>query len=125
VSIFSHLVIGANDVEKARAFYDEVLGTLGIKRVYDDAERSAWGTGAPELMVGKPLNGEPATHGNGGTIGFSAASTEAVDRFHAAALANGGSCEGEPGPRAFPGLYAAYARDPDGNKICAIHFQQA
>ena len=126
MAIFSHVVVGTNDIEKARGFYDDVLGTLGIGRLIDMDDRSMWGNGAPEFMVIKPINGEAACHANGGTIGFGAANSETVDRFHAAALAKGGVCEGAPGPRPMmPGLYAAYVRDPDGNKICAIHFGKA
>jgi catechol 2,3-dioxygenase-like lactoylglutathione lyase family enzyme len=83
-----------------------------------------YGKDVPEFMITKPVNGEPATHANGGTIGFRAANRAAVDAFHAQALANGGRCEGAPGPRAQAGptAYGAYVRDPDGNKLCAFTF---
>ena len=126
MSIFSHIVLGTNDIGKARIFYDAVLGELGIGRVMDMDDRSIWGVGGPALIVTKPINGEPACHANGGTVGFAAASSEAIDKFHAAGLAAGGVCEGAPGLRpAMPGLYAAYLRDLDGNKICAVHFGAA
>ena len=82
-----------------------------------------WGKDGPEFMVTKPANGKPATPANGGTIGFAAADRPAVHAFHEKALAAGGTCEGPPGPRSFtPTAYAAYVRDPDGNKLCAYTF---
>lgn len=124
MSIFTHVVLGTNDVEKARKFYDNTLGTLGLKRVMDFEDRaSLWGKDSPEFMVTKPGNGQPATYANGGTLSFAAPSRAAVHEFHKAALANGGSDEGAPGPRSFtPTAYAAYVRDPDGNKLCTYCF---
>lgn len=124
MSIFTHVVLGTNDVEKARKFYDNTLGTLGLKRVMDFEDRaSLWGKDSPEFMVTKPGNGQPATYANGGTVSFAAPSRAAVHEFHKAALANGGSDEGAPGPRSFtPTAYAAYVRDPDGNKLCTYCF---
>jgi catechol 2,3-dioxygenase-like lactoylglutathione lyase family enzyme len=117
--MFTHIRLGTNDVGKAKTFYDNALGALGIAG-QDMGGNAAYGTfGQGMLMVGPPREGT-ATHANGGTIGFQASSTEAVDKFHAAGLANGGSDEGAPGVRAGYGIYAAYLRDPDGNKICAI-----
>jgi catechol 2,3-dioxygenase-like lactoylglutathione lyase family enzyme len=82
-----------------------------------------YGTSGPEFVVLKPRDGKPATHANGGTIGFAAPSRAAVHAFHAAGLAHGGTDDGAPGPRAFtPTAYAAYQRDPAGNKICAYCF---
>ena len=119
MAIFTHVVIGTNDVARARTFYDSVLGTLGIKRVMNLDDASLWGTEGPEFMVTKPGNGLPATYANGGTISFAAPSRAAVHEFHEAALANGARDEGAPGPRSFtPTAYAAYIRDPDGNKLC-------
>lgn len=121
MSVFTHVVVGTNDLEKARAFHDKALGALGMKRVYDGETASAWGAGQPAVMVTKPINGQPATPANGGTIGFIATSRSAVDQFHAEGLANGGTCEGPPGLRQFmPNAYGAYVRDPDGNKFCAF-----
>ncbi|MGQ0699008.1 MAG: VOC family protein [Panacagrimonas sp.] len=126
MAIFTHVVVGTNDVERARKFYDATLGTLGIKRVMNFDAASLWGTEGPEFMVTKPGNGQPATHANGGTISFAAPSRAAVHEFHKVALANGAKDEGEPGPRAFtPTAYAAYVRDPDGNKICTYCFLPA
>lgn len=126
MSIFTHVVVGTNDVERARRFYDSVLGTLGLKRVMNFEGASLWGADAPEFMVTKPGNGQPATYANGGTISFSAPSRAAVHEFHKAALALGGTDEGAPGPRDFtPTAYAAYVRDPDGNKLCTYCFLPA
>lgn len=127
MAIFTHVVVGTNDVERGRSFYDAVLSTLNIKRVMDFGENaSLWGIDAPEFMITKPGNELPATYANGGTVSFLAPSRAAVHEFHKVALANGGRCEGEPGPRSFtPTAYAAYVRDPDGNKICTYCFAAA
>lgn len=120
--IFTHIMVGTNDKAKAKAFYDAALGALGIKSLgtFGDTGTLLYGVDQPEFWVTTPANGKPACHANGGTIGFIAPSRKAVDAFHAGGLANGGTCEGEPGPRAFsPTAYAAYLRDPDGNKITA------
>lgn len=123
MAIFTHVVIGSNDLERSRKFYDSVLATLGIKRVMNLDSASLWGAEGPEFMVTKPGNGQPATFANGGTISFAASSRAAVREFHKAALALGGKDEGQPGPRSFtPTAYAAYVRDPDGNKICSYCF---
>ena len=124
MSIFTHVCVGSRDLAAAKAFYDAALGALGIANLGSMAGR-AWmyGKGGPEFLVMNPANGQPATHANGGTIGFDAGSRAQVRAFHEAGLANGGSCEGPPGPRAFtPTAYAAYLRDPDGNKLCAYCF---
>ena len=119
--MFTHIMVGANDPEVSIGFYDAVLGALDIQgqRMSDRAFYSAAG-GA--FGVGKPRDGEAATHANGGTIGFQAASAEQVDAFHAAGCAHGGTCDGAPGVREnAPGKpYGAYLRDPAGNKICAF-----
>ncbi|KJS05674.1 MAG: glyoxalase [Gammaproteobacteria bacterium BRH_c0] len=128
MTIFNHIVVGTNDIEKSRTFYDATLGALGSKRVPDfSPTASMYGKEVPEFMITVPLNGQPAVHANGGTIGFRADTRAAVDAFHASALANGGSCEGAPGPRtqAGPTAYGAYVRDPDGNKLCAYCFAPA
>ena len=99
---------------------------MGVKRVMNLDSASLWGSEGPEFMVTRPGNGLPSTYANGGTISFAAPTRDAVRAFHAAALANGAKCEGEPGPRQFtPTSYAAYARDPDGNKICTYCFAPA
>jgi len=122
--MFSHVMIGANDVSASKKFYDEVLGALGHEPgVIDDKGRCFYRTSSGVFAITAPIDGEPATHGNGSTIGFLAASPEAADAWHAAGLANGGTtCEERPGERP-SGLYLAYLRDPSGNKICALHRQ--
>ncbi len=120
MSILTHVTVGTNHLDKARTFYDGVLGALGYGRSQDMAHASVWGKdGAWEFFAMTPANGAPATIGNGVTLGFVAPSAAAVADFHAKALALGGSCEGPPGPRAWaPGKHYAYVRDVDGNKIC-------
>jgi catechol 2,3-dioxygenase-like lactoylglutathione lyase family enzyme len=122
--MFSHIMIGTNDVDKAKAFYDSVLGTLGVKPAMVDGHRIFYMTPTGIFSISKPINGEPATPANGGTIGFAAASPEQADAWHAAGVAQGGkSCEDPPGVRdgRMGKLYLAYLRDPDGNKLCAMH----
>jgi catechol 2,3-dioxygenase-like lactoylglutathione lyase family enzyme len=125
MAMFSHMTIGTNNLEKARDFYDRVLATLGYKRVFNvEGKAHGWGTQGPEFIVLKPANGEPATVGNGLTIGFAAPSRAAVQEFHKTALSLGAKDEGAPGPRALsPTAYAAYVRDMDGNKICTYCFK--
>ena len=119
--MFSHVMLGVNDIEASKRFYDAVLGALGIGPGVDNKGRYFYISPAGVFAITKPINGEPATHGNGSTIGFAVASPEQGDAFHAAGLANGGTtCEDPPGLREGR-AYLAYLRDPDGNKICAIH----
>ena len=122
--MFSHIMIGTNDLDKAKTFYDQLLGTLEVRPAKVDGHRIFYFTKTGVFSVSKPINGEPATHANGGTIGFAADSPEQADAFHKAGLAHGGTtCEDPPGIREGTGvkLYIAYLRDPDGNKICALH----
>ena len=123
--MFSHIMLGANDVEASKAFYDAVLGSMGAKPgITDDKGRVIYMHNGGLFMLSKPIDGEPATHANGGTIGFAATGPEQVDAWHAAGVANGGtSIEDAPGVRegGFGKLYLAYLRDPSGNKICALH----
>ena len=127
MGIFTHVTVGTNDLQKSKQFYDATLGALGIDSLGPFGENGfLYGKGKPEFLVLKPRNGEPACHANGGTVGFAAPSREAVHNFHVAALANGGTDEGEPGPRSFtPTAYASYVRDPQGNKICTYCFAPA
>jgi catechol 2,3-dioxygenase-like lactoylglutathione lyase family enzyme len=125
MSIFTHVVVGTNDKAKSTAFYDAALAPLGVKNLGPMGENGVlYGAQSPEFLITKPANGQPACHANGGTIGFHAPSRAAVRAFHAAGVANGGTDEGAPGPRSFtPTAYAAYLRDPCGNKICAYCFE--
>jgi catechol 2,3-dioxygenase-like lactoylglutathione lyase family enzyme len=122
--MFSHVMIGTNDLAKAKAFYDELLATLGVQPAKVDGHRIFYFTKSGIFSVSEPINGKPATPANGGTIGFSCSSPEQADAWHAAGVAQGGmSCEDPPGVREGPAgkLYIAYLRDLDGNKICALH----
>ena len=116
---------GTDDVARATRFYDAVLAPLGYAPNSAPAEYGICmyaKPGSATLMVGRPRDGNAATFANGGTVGFIAQDAAAVDAFHAAGLAQGGTCEGAPGPRPQAGnAYGAYLRDPDGNKICAYH----
>jgi catechol 2,3-dioxygenase-like lactoylglutathione lyase family enzyme len=119
--MFSHVMIGTNHLEQAKAFYDAVLGTLGVPAGSVDRHRVFWRTPTGVFSVSQPIDGKPATVGNGSTLGFVGSSTEQVDAWHAAGLAHGGSaCEDPPGVRGGT-LYIAYLRDPDGNKICGLY----
>ncbi len=105
---------------------DAALGTLGLKNLGALGENAImYGADEPEFIITKPANGQPATYANGGTLGFASPNRDAVHKFHEAGLANGGTDEGEPGPRNFtPTAYATYLRDPDGNKICTYCFAE-
>ena len=127
--MFSHVMVGTNDIGRAKRFYDAVLAVLGAGEPFANAS----GTGHNRLFyrhdgstfcVTEPINGEAASHANGGTIGFTCASPEQVRAFHDAAVAHGGtSIEDPPGLREgkLGAMYLAYVRDPDGNKLCALH----
>ena len=119
--MFSHVMIGSNDLERSRKFYDALFGKPART---DDKGRLSYGRRGAVFMVGQPIDGKPASHGNGSTIGFVFDSPEEVDSWHAAGVAAGGtSIEDPPGMRsgAFGELYLAYLRDPDGNKLCGLH----
>jgi catechol 2,3-dioxygenase-like lactoylglutathione lyase family enzyme len=131
--MISYVYYGTSDLERAIRFYDAALTPLGMPRCVTndpawDRVSAGWGIYEDEgrrefaFWIGKPFNGEPATTGNGSMVAFSAPSWAAVDAFHAAALAHGGRCEGPPGLRLQynPDFYAAYVRDPDGNKLAAV-----
>jgi catechol 2,3-dioxygenase-like lactoylglutathione lyase family enzyme len=127
--MFTHVMVGSNDIERSKRFYDAVLGVLGVGEPFRDQS----GTGHARLFyrhdggtfsVSEPINGEPATFANGGTIGFKCSSTEQVRQFHDVAVAHGGtSIEDPPGQREgkLGVLHLAYVRDPDGNKLCALY----
>lgn len=123
--MFTHIFLGTNDVEKSRVFYDAALGALGIPPgAVVDNKRCFYRTSTGVFSIGLPIDGNPASTANGSTIGFAADSSAAVDAWHAAGLASGGSaCEDPPGPRQIGELklYVAYLRDPTGNKLCASY----
>lgn len=121
--VFSHACLGVSDLPAAVAFYDAALAPLSVRNLGPFGETVVlYGKDKPAFLVLKPGNGE-APSSNGVTIGFAAASPADVDAFHAAGLAAGGVDEGAPGPRGhLPGAYAAYLRDPAGNKVCAYSF---
>ena len=122
--MFSHVMVGANDVNASKIFYDAILGALGIPPGKLDAKgRVFYMTKTGIFAITKPINGEPACHANGSTIGFAVDSPEQGDAWHAAGVAHGGTaCEDPPGFRegAMGKLYLAYLRDPAGNKVCAL-----
>jgi catechol 2,3-dioxygenase-like lactoylglutathione lyase family enzyme len=122
--MFSHVMLGVNNLEVSKKFYDALLGTMGVAPGMANKNRYFYRSATGTFAISTPINGEPATHGNGATVGFNMTSTEQVDAFHAAGVANGGTtCEDPPGWRdgAVGRLYLAYVRDPDGNKLCALH----
>ncbi len=127
--MFSHIMLGANDLEASREFYDAVLGKLGAKPGVlspnlQGHKRYFYFLDSSIFIITEPINDKPATHGNGSTIGFKARSVEDVNAWHAAGEANGGKpIEDPPGIREGNGmkLYLAYLLDPAGNKICAMH----
>ena len=122
--MFSHVMVGVNDLEVSKKFYDAVLGTLGYGPGFANNKRYFYRSPTGLFGITTPINGEPATHGNGSTIGFAMQSPEQADAFHAMGVASGGTtCEDPPGWRdgSVGKLYLAYLRDPDGNKICALH----
>ena len=123
--MFSHIMLGANDIQASKTFYDEVLAALGhAPGVFDEKGRCFYYTKTGVFAISIPIDGEPACCGNGSTIGFAAKDPDQVNAWHTAGLANGGvTCEEPPGVREGGGmkLYIAYLRDPSGNKICALH----
>jgi catechol 2,3-dioxygenase-like lactoylglutathione lyase family enzyme len=123
--MFSHVMLGTNNVEESKRFYDAIMAVLGYDAgVIDEKGRCFYRQPEGVLALTKPIDGEPATHGNGTTIGFKVSSPELVNAWHKAGVANGGtSCEAPPGPRVTSNrtLYLAYLRDPSGNKLCATH----
>lgn len=119
-----YATLGTNDFARSVTFFDAVLGALGYAKQFEDHGFAGYGESPeqPTLFLGRPFDQQAAVPGNGPMLAFAAKSAEAVQAFHAAALANGGSCEGPPGPRPHygPDFYAAYVRDPEGNKLAAV-----
>lgn len=127
--MFNHVMVGSNDIERSKRFYDAVLGTLGAGEAVRNTAKSGhirlfYRHNGNTFCVSEPINGEPATFANGGTIGFKCTSPEQVRTFHDTAVAHGGtSIEEAPGLRegSLGALHLAYVRDPDGNKLCAVY----
>lgn len=125
--MFSHVMLGANDLDASKKFYDALLGALGHTTSFQDPKgRWFWVTPTGNFAITKPIDGEPAGNGNGSTIGFACDTPEKVHAWHAAGVAAGGTpVEDAPGlrnegqPNA---MVLAYLRDPSGNKLCALHF---
>ena len=119
--MFSHVMVGSNDIDRSKQFYDSLFGKEGA---VDDKGRLAYRRNGAVFMVITTIDGQPANHPNGGTIGFNFDSPEEVDAWHQAGVEAGGtSIENPPGYRegGFGRLYLAYLRDPDGNKLCGLH----
>ena len=126
--MFSHVTIGTNDFDKASPFYDAVMAALGHERFYSGDGHFGYGQAqGDQTWLVSPFDRQPATVGNGTHIAFLAEDRAAVDAFHAAALAHGGSDEGAPGlrPHYHKNYYGAYVRDPDGNKLQAVCHRSA
>jgi catechol 2,3-dioxygenase-like lactoylglutathione lyase family enzyme len=123
--VFSHVMVGSNDIPRSKKFYDALFAAIGGKPAREDAKgRLMYAHDGGVLMVSKPIDGKGATHANGGTIGFKMTGPEQADAWHKAGVANGGtSIEDPPGVRegAAGKLYLAYLRDPDGNKLCGLY----
>ena len=118
--MFSHVMVGVSDIEKSKNFYDAVFATLGLGPGVDNKGRYFYVSPGGVFAITVPIDGAPATHGNGSTIGFRVESAEQGDAWHAAGIGSGGKAiEDAPGLRE-NGMYLAYLRDPDGNKICAL-----
>jgi catechol 2,3-dioxygenase-like lactoylglutathione lyase family enzyme len=126
-SILSHISIGTNDLDRAVAFYDKVLTTLGCRRIEAFPGGVVYGKAYPEFFVQTPIDGAPASVGNGTHVGFNAATKEAVQAFWEAALAAGATPDGPPGPRPdySPAYYGCFVRDLDGHKIEATFWDAA
>lgn len=123
--MYSHMTVGSNDIARSKTFYDAVFGAIGGKPGRtDDKGRLIYMHNGGLFLVTPPIDGQPATHANGGTIGFAMEGPDQADAWHAAGVAHGGTAiEDPPGIRsnAYGSLYLAYLRDPDGNKLCAMH----
>lgn len=126
-SIVSHVSIGTNNFERSVAFYDKVMTAIGARRLMEHPGAVAYGKLYPEFWVQTPIDGKPASVGNGTHFGFVAASKEAVHAFHEAALAAGGEDNGAPGPRPeySAAYYGCFVRDPDGHKIEAAYWDES
>jgi len=123
--MFSHMMVGSNDIARSRKFYDALFGAIGGNPAIEDSKgRLIYPHNKSIFMVTAPIDGEPATHANGATVGFTMTDPAQVDAWHKAGVESGGtSIEDPPGIRQMEwgDLYLAYLRDPDGNKLCAVH----
>ena len=123
--MFSHMMVGSNDIARSKTFYDALFGAMGGKPgMEDDKGRLIYLHNGGIFLVTPPIDGAPATHGNGSTIGFTVEGPAQADAWHKAGTESGGTAiEDPPGFReaSFGKLYLAYLRDPDGNKLCALH----
>lgn len=119
-----HVSVGTNDVARSRRFYDAVLPLIGIRPMAEDEGGLGYGAGTFHFSVQIPIDGQPASVGNGSHVAFAVEDRGMVERFHAAALAHGGTDDGAPGARADydPHYYAAFVRDPDGHKIEVVTY---
>lgn len=124
--MIGYTTLGTNKFEAATEFYDQLLSEFGATRILELGRCIAWGTNMEQTMLGiiKPVDGQPATVGNGVMVALTAKDPAHVDALHAKALELGATDEGAPGER-MPGFYAAYFRDLDGNKLAFYHFAQA
>ena len=123
--MFSHMMVGSNDIPRSKRFYDALFGAIGGRpALEDDKGRLVYLHNGGIFIVTAPIDGQPATHANGSTIGFAVEGPEQADAWHRAGAEHGGTAiEDPPGVRqgGFGKLYLAYLRDPDGNKLCALH----
>ena len=131
--MFSHVMLGTNDIERSKRFYDAVLKVFGAGEGVENKNKAGnrrlfYRHDGSVFGVSEPIDGQPATCGNGRTLGFKCASPEQLQQFHDVAVASGGTAiEDAPGPRTGPAgtTYLAYVRDPDGNKLCGLHRPKA
>ena len=119
--MFSHMMVGSNDIARSKKFYDALFTAVGGKAgSIDPKGRAVYVHNGAAFLVSTPIDGKAASHANGGTVGFAMSSPEQANAWHAAGVANGGTAIEDP-PGARGSLYLAYLRDPDGNKLCALH----
>lgn len=121
--MYSHMMVGSNDIDRSKQFYDALFTAIGGREGFVDPKgRLMYLHNGNAFLVSKPIDGQPATHANGATVGFAMDSPEQADAWHKAGLEAGGTAiEDPPGVRESMNMYLAYLRDPDGNKLCALH----
>ena len=121
--MYSHMMVGSNDIDRSKKFYDALFTAIGGREGFVDPKgRLMYLHNGNAFLVSKPIDGQPATHANGATVGFAMDSPEQADAWHKAGLEAGGTAiEDPPGARESMNMYLAYLRDPDGNKLCALH----